>query len=137
MTSTPTASMFNLPAHTVSPAELARLLPKVKAKRFGKHSRIDLTPPSPELKAELQSLIDPLHPDDRRYNFGKTKVVAAIFNATNGHEEGFAIASAWCSKGKAYKGPAGVRKYWNSLNLKYSNPAKMGSLRWMVEHLAD
>lgn len=130
-------SIFNLPTHTISPAELARLLPKVKAKRFGKHSRIDLSPPSPELTTELKNLIDPLHPDDHRRGFGKRTVIAAIFNETNGHPDGFAIANAWYRKSRAYKGPAGIRRYWDSLNLKHTNPATIRSLRWMVEHLAD
>ena len=128
MTSTSTVSKFNLPTHTITSEELRRSMPK--ATRFGKNSRVTLTPPS----AELQSLIDQLHPDDPRPDFHKKKVVAAIFNETKGHPEGFALAEAWCKRSKTYVGPEALRKYWNGLNLKHPNPVRLRTLQWMVDH---
>lgn len=124
------ASKFNLPTDTISAAELARTLPK--AKRFGKNSRIDLSPPPEELMAELQSLVAQLNPNDHDPDFHKSKVVAAIFNETRGHPEGFALANTWCTKAKTYPGRDAFWKYWKGLNLKHKNPATIRTLRWMV-----
>lgn len=134
MEPTPPVSKFNLPTHTISAEELRRLMPK--AKRFGKHSIIDLSPPSADLKAEIQSYLDKLHPDDPDKRFHKGRVVAAIFNETNGHLEAFAMAETWCKKSKTYTGPAALRKYWDGLNLKHPNPVTLRTLQWMVEQKA-
>ena len=124
------ASKYNLPTTTISAAELARTLPK--AKRIGKISRIDLSPPPEELMAELRSLVAQLNPNDRHPDFHKSKVVAAIFNETLGHPDGFELANSWCNEARTYPGRDAFWKYWKGLNLKHKNPATIRTLRWMV-----
>ena len=131
MPSEPIVSKFNLPTHTITVAELNR--DKPKAKRFGKNSRIDLSPPAAELLSEIQVLIAQLSPNDPHPHFHKSKVVAAIFNETRGHPEGFELANTWCSKAKTYPGRDSLWKHWKGLKLRYENPVTLRTLRWMVK----
>lgn len=135
MTTNNTPSMFNLPTHTITAAELQQSMPK--AIRITKRFLISLEPPAAELMAELGLLLGKLNPDDPRKAFHRGKVVAAIFNETNGHMDGFALANAWASKGKTYRGRAALYTYWKTLNLKHKNPVLIRTLKWMVDKNTD
>jgi len=107
-----------------------------KAKRVRSVFIAPVAPPSVALMAELQTLLDQLHPDDPHPDRHKTRVVAAVFNETLGYPEGFALADAWCSRSKAFKGTKVVRQYWDSLDLKHKKPVTILTLRWMVDQLS-
>ena len=116
--------------HTTTAAELKPSMPK--AQRLRKATHVHSAPPSEKLIAELRTLLNKLHPDDPNSNRRWITVVRAIFNSTNGHPDGFALADAWSRSGNAYTGPAGVRKYWKGLKLNHPNPATIRTLRWMA-----
>ena len=131
MTATPTPSRFNLPTHTITIAELRAGMPK--AKRVRCVSIAPIAPPSVELIAELQGLLDQLHPADPHPDRHWKTVTAVIFNETLGHFDGYACASAWIGKAKTYPNQAALKKYWKGLNLKHENPAILRTLQWMVD----
>ena len=129
MTNSSTASKFNLPTHTISVEELRRSMPKPKRLR----KAFLLPAPSADLMAELQGLLRQLHPDDRHPDRPWISVLIIINYETAGHPDGFALADAWSRRGKAYKGSAGVRKYWNNIKSCPKNPLTIRTLRWMVD----
>lgn len=128
---TTTASKFNLPMQTISAEELRRSMPKPQRLRKAKH--FQSVPPSVELMAELRELLKQLHPDCPHQKFGWMHVLIIIFYETAGHPDGFALADAWSRRGRKYKGPAGVRKFWKGIKPCPGDPLTMRTLHWMVD----
>lgn len=60
-------------------------------------------------------------------------VGAAIYNETDGGEEGFDVFDTWSAKGEKYKGVSETRKKWQSIKPDHPNPAWIGSLKKLVE----
>lgn len=128
---TTTVSKFDLPTHTISAEELRRSMPKATRLRTVKYSHA--APPSVELMAELRGLLRQLHPDDPHPDRHCSRVLIAIYFETAGHPDGFALADAWSRHGRAYKGPARVRKFWKGIKPCPTNPLTIRTLRWMVD----
>jgi hypothetical protein len=77
--------------------------------------------------AKLLEKIDPdLHYGDW------VKVLMAIYNETNGSEDGFELADAWSSRGQKYRGSRDIRSTWNSLRIVQDKPITIGTLIWMA-----
>ncbi|EXI73245.1 MAG: hypothetical protein AW07_02859 [Candidatus Accumulibacter sp. SK-11] len=79
---------------------------------------------------KIISLIDP----DSQYDLWLL-VLAVIFNETGGSEAGFALADEWSSAGEKYKGEREIRQKWHSFDLDHPNPARFGSLIWIVQNV--
>ena len=133
MTTTTTASKFNLPEYTPTADEVRRSLPT--AKRLLTVTYVQSAPPSAELMAELKGLLRQLHPDDPHPKRSWMRVLIIIDYETASHPDGLALADAWSRRGRAYKGPTGVRKYWNNIKPCPRNPLTIRTLRWMVDQL--
>lgn len=125
MTSTPPDSKFALPAHLIIAAEVNHAMRKV--------TQTQVAPPSVELMTELKGLLRQLHPDDPHPDRRWIRVLIAIYFETAGHQDGFALADAWSRRGRKYKGPAGVRKFWKDIKPCPLNPLTIRTLRWMVD----
>jgi hypothetical protein len=123
--------MFNLPTHTISAEELRRSMPRPKRLRLVKHAHA--ATPSPELIAELRELLAQLHPDCPHPKFGWMHVLIIIWHEIGCHTDGFILADAWSRRGRKYKGPAGVRKYWDKIKPCPASPLTIRTLRWMVD----
>lgn len=94
---------------------------------------VQSAPPSAELMAELKGLLRQLHPDDPHPKRSWMRVLIIIDYETASHPAGFALADAWSRRGRAYKGPAGVRKYWDKIKPCSGDPLRINTLRWMVD----
>ncbi|MCX7166009.1 MAG: PriCT-2 domain-containing protein [Rhodocyclales bacterium] len=125
MTNAPTVSKFTLPAHMILGAEVNHAMPKA--------AQTQVASPSAELMAEMEGLLKQLHPDDPHPKRRWITVLIVIFYETAGHPAGFALANAWSRRGRKYKGPAGVRKYWKGMKPCPKNPLTIATLRWMVD----
>jgi hypothetical protein len=130
MTSTSTTSMFHLPEHTITAAELRLSMPTPKRLRIVKHACA--APPTQELMAELKGLLKQLHPDDPHPKRPWMRVLIIINFETAGHPAGLALASAWSQRGREY-GPAKVRRFWKGMKPCPKNPLTIATLRWMVD----
>ena len=79
----------------------------------------------------IANLIDQIDPD---LHYGEwVKVLMAIYNETQGSEDGFELADAWCSKGQKYQGTRDIRSKWNSLRIVQDKPITIGTLIWMAK----
>jgi len=56
------------------------------------------------------------------------RVLMGIFYATEGSEEGFALADAWSSQGSKYKGIREIEYKWRSFDPDYNKPVSIGTL---------
>ncbi len=126
-----TVPKFSLPADMVLNPEVNHSLPK--AKRTHNAKNVQAVPPSVELMAELRGLLRQMHPDDPHPDRHCSRVLIAIYFETAGHVDGFALADAWSRRGRAYKGPARVRKFWKGIKPCPTNPLTIRTLRWMVD----
>lgn len=79
---------------------------------------------------QIAALLDQIDPD---LHYGDwVRVLMAIFYETNGNEEGFDLADAWCSRGQKYPGSRSIRSKWNSFSLDLEKPVTIGTLIWMA-----
>jgi hypothetical protein len=131
MTTTSPASKLTVPKHTISAEELRLAMPKPQRLRITRQAHIE--PPSVELMAELRGLLKQLHPDKPHPKYDWMSVLIIIHYETAKHPDGFALADAWSRRGKAYTGPARVRKFWNNIKPCPRNPMTIRTLRWMVD----
>lgn len=81
----------------------------------------------PQLRVVLAH-IDP----DRGYDYW-LRVGAVIFNETGGSNDGLDLFDTWSSKGGKYRGTREIEYKWNSFDPDHPNPARLGTLRWMIE----
>lgn len=80
---------------------------------------------------KLAALLDQIDPD---LHYGDwVKVLMAIFYETDGSEDGFELADAWCSRGQKYLGSRDIRSKWNSFSLDLDKPLTIGTLIWMAK----
>ena len=55
-------------------------------------------------------------------------VLMALFYETQGSDAGLLLANEWSSNGRNYKGFRDVEYRWNSFDLSYRHPVRMGTL---------
>lgn len=80
---------------------------------------------------KIAKLLDQIDPD---LHYGDwVKVLMAIYNETNGGEDGFELADAWCCRGEKYRGTRDIRSKWNSLRIIQDKPITIGTLIWMAK----
>ena len=88
------------------------------------------SPPSGSLRL-LQSVLGHLDADCGYDDW--LKVGAAIFHETCASSDGLDVFDRWSRSGATYKGRRDVVNKWMSFKLDHPNPARMGTLRWMLK----
>lgn len=79
----------------------------------------------------IQALIAELDPDEGYDEW--FKVLMAIHHATDGSEEGLAIADEWSSAGAKYEGYKKIAEKWNSFSVRSDSTITMGTVRYMLK----
>ncbi|WP_158270672.1 VapE domain-containing protein [Limnohabitans sp. Bal53] len=79
----------------------------------------------------IRALIAPLDPDIGHDEW--RNVLMAIHHATDGSEEGLAIADEWSSAGVKYEGTSKIAYRWNSFSLNSDAQITMGSIWHMLK----
>lgn len=79
---------------------------------------------------ELQAMLQHVDPD---CGYGDWfRVLAALFHATGGSEDGLAIADAWSARGEKYPGPDEIAAKWGSFGNYDGDPVTIATIRQML-----
>ncbi len=81
---------------------------------------------SSEIIAQLQALLKHIDPNCGYEDW--LHALMAIYHSTGGSEDGFALADAWSSQGKTYKGDKEMRVKWRSFKSTTSKPITIATL---------
>ena len=85
--------------------------------------------------AELSAMVLKLDPDCGYDDW--FHVLAAIHHATDGSEDGFALANEWSSRGDKYCGESELRAKWRSLSGYSGTPITVGTIKKMLQAQGD
>lgn len=80
--------------------------------------------------ARLSAMVHALDPDLGYEDW--LHGLAAIYHETAGSEDGFALANAWCSRGRKYCGEAELRAKWRSFAGYAGTPVTVGTIIAML-----
>ena len=75
---------------------------------------------------KIKTLLESIDPDCCYPEW--LRALMAIFNESNGSEEGFDIANEWSSQGRKYKGEYEIRYKWGTFRLGSDNPITIATL---------
>lgn len=76
--------------------------------------------------AKLKSLLSCIDPDIAYPTW--VRVLMAVFNETQGSEEGFALVNTWSSSGQKYRGDPEIKLKWRSFRHGIHNPVTIATL---------
>lgn len=107
--------------------------PALKLKFLPTRATKEVWSPAPEDEKLLaiQALIAELDPDEGYDEW--FKVLMAIHHATDGSQEGLAIADEWSSAGAKYEGYKNIAEKWNSFSVRSDSTITMGTVRFMLK----